>query len=200
MFERDWKKTGEKVKIDGTRRKQKKKNSVSKTENRKLRTWVGVELTALTLAHIRWKAAHFRADTMSCRRKVSKCITPCFPWRWSLSNISMGYHIITDLLLELSGLHPALQNLETGFKQLQACQILCTGNRHTLTVLCCCNGHPGNTHSPAQGCNPFQGSGCTVFVVIICSTLGTHKKKNLLLVLLQNETKTIATSLKQKIQ
>lgn len=44
--------------------------------------------------------------------------------------------IITDLLFELSGLHPALQNLKTGVKQLQACQILCTGNTDTHLLYC----------------------------------------------------------------
>lgn len=36
-------------------------------------TVAGIEFTASTLAHIRWKAAHFRAGTMSCNyteRKV----------------------------------------------------------------------------------------------------------------------------------
>lgn len=47
-------------------------------------------------------------------------------------------------------------------------------HRNTLTVLYYCHVYHKNTHLLAQGCNPFQGSGCTVYVIIICSTLGTQ--------------------------
>lgn len=67
--------------------KKRKKDKKAPFLQYEINTCVGVELTAFTLAHIRWKPAHFRADTMSCKENTLPWTQNIMTPYWFFKNI-----------------------------------------------------------------------------------------------------------------